>query len=90
MESEMKWIEDFAAQSSSDSSVSGWEVSEYETDVNNTEDDDDADDADEEMDGGQDVVVDENEKKMVEEGEEESDLEKEDWSSFLCLDVPTP
>jgi tetratricopeptide (TPR) repeat protein len=90
MESEMKWIEGFVAQSSSDSSVSEWEVSEYETDVNNTEDDDEADDADEEMNDGQDVVVEEIEKQIVEEGEKESELGKEDWSSFLHLDVPTP
>jgi hypothetical protein len=70
--------------------VSEWEVSEYETDINNTEDDDEADDADEKMDGGQDVVVKEIEKQMVEEGKEESELEQEEWSSFLCLDLPTP
>jgi hypothetical protein len=74
----------------SDSSVSEWEVSEYETDVNNTEDDDEADDADEEKNDGQDVVVEEIEKQIVEEGEKESELGKEDWSSFLHLDVPTP
>ena len=90
MESEMKWIEEFVAQSSSDSSVSEWEVSDYETDVNNTEDDDEADDTDEEMDDGQDVVVKDIEEQMVEGGEEESELEQEDWSSFLCLDLPTP
>lgn len=90
MESEMKWIEDFGDHNSSDSSVSEWEVSEYETDINNTEDDDEADDADEKMDGGQDVVVKEIEKQMVEEGKEESELEQEEWSSFLCLDLPTP
>ena len=70
--------------------VSEWEVSEYETDVNNTEDDDEADDAEEEMNDGQDVVVEEIEKQIVEEGEKESELGKEDWSSFLHLDVPTP
>jgi hypothetical protein len=86
----MKWIEDFGDHNSSDSSVSEWEVSEYETDINNTEDDDEADDADEKMDGGQDVVVKEIEKQMVEEGKEESELEQEEWSSFLCLDLPTP
>ena len=90
MESEMKWIEDFVAQSSSDPSVSEWEVSDYEMDVNNTEDDDEADDTEEEMDDGQDVVVKEIEEQVAEGGEEEeSELEQEDWSSFLCLDLPT-